>query len=84
MDHVGANICLGGVKEGSGIVVYHVFVDFITMGAPLIPPATEVETHAMAARDGGTQNNSSSGDMVIFFWKTLLRIEFLFVLMGGI
>ena len=43
----GANILLGGVNDGNGIVVYQVCVDFTTKGVPLAPPSTDVKTHTI-------------------------------------
>jgi len=47
----GANTPLGGVKVGNGILLYQVFVDLMTIGAPTIPPSVELATQATAAID---------------------------------
>ena len=47
----GANMLLGGVNVGNGMVVYHVCVDFTTKGVPLAPPSTDVKTHAIGTME---------------------------------
>lgn len=47
----GANILLGGVNDGNEIVVYHVCVDSMTKGVPLVPPSIDVKTHTIGTID---------------------------------
>jgi hypothetical protein len=73
----GPNTLLGGVKVGKGIVLYQVFVDLITIGAPSIPPSVELATQVTAANEALRDVDDGLGDTHLLgpLWMFLIPIK---------